>query len=84
MSLWCSPSSALTVSLIEDNGIVFFINFLHLFSNSPKELLGLPVDSAKERELARPRVNCESLPIPLHNGVPNLMTQRIIQSSPSW
>ena len=84
MSLWCTPSSALTVSLIEYNRIVFFINFLCLFSNSPKELLGLPVDSAKERELARPRVNCESLPIPLHNGVPNLMTQRIIQSSPSW
>ena len=48
---------------------------------SPKELLRLPVDSAKERELSRPRVNCESLAISFHNGVPNLMTHWLIQSA---
>ena len=61
---------------------LFQTSLVHPFF-SPKELLRLPVDSAKERELSRPRVNCESLAISFHNGVPNLMTHWLIQSA-SW
>ena len=42
---------------------------------SPKDLLSLAVDGASERELSASWVDCESLRVSLHDGVPNLMTQ---------
>ena len=46
-----------------------------LESMSPKDLLSLTVDGASERELSTSWVDCESLRVSLHDGVPNLMTQ---------
>ena len=46
-----------------------------LKSMSPKDLLSLSVDGASERELSASWVDCESLHVSLHDGVPNLMTQ---------
>ena len=43
----------------------------------PKDLLSLAVDGASERELSASWVDCESLRVSLHDGVPNLMTQRL-------
>ena len=43
----------------------------------PKDLLSLAVDGASKRELSTSRVDCESLRVSLHDGVPNLMTQRL-------
>ena len=43
----------------------------------PKDLLSLAVDGASERELSASWVDCESLSVSLHDGVPNLMTQRL-------
>ena len=48
-----------------------------LKSMSPKDLLSLSVDSASKRELSASWVDCESLCVSLHDGVPNLMTQRL-------
>ena len=48
-----------------------------LKSLSPKDLLSLAVDCASERELSASWVDCESLSVSLHDGVPNLMTQRL-------
>ena len=48
-----------------------------LKSMSPKDLLSLSVDGASERELSASWVDCESLSVSLHDGVPNLMTQRL-------
>ena len=48
-----------------------------LKSMSPKDLLSLAVDGACERELSASWVDCESLRISLHDGVPNLMTHRL-------
>ena len=43
----------------------------------PKDLLSFPVDGASERELSASWVDCESLRVSLHDGVPNLMTHRL-------
>ena len=43
----------------------------------PKDLLSLAVDGASERELSASWVDCESLSVSLHDGVPNLMTHRL-------
>ena len=48
-----------------------------LKSMSPKDLLSLAVDGTSERELSASWVDCESLCVSLHDGVPNLMTQRL-------
>ena len=48
-----------------------------LESMSPKDLLSLSVDGASQRELSTSWVDCESLCVSLHDGVPNLMTQRL-------
>ena len=48
-----------------------------LESMSPKDLLSLAVDGASERELSASWVDCESLRVSLHDGVPNLMTHRL-------
>ena len=45
--------------------------------SSPKDLLSLAVDGASKRELSASWVDCESLSVSLHDGVPNLMTQRL-------
>ena len=50
---------------------------LKLESMSPKDLLSLSVDCASKRELSASWVDCESLCVSLHDGVPNLMTQRL-------